>query len=148
LQTLNLELAKEWHPTKNEDLLPSGVTAGTHKKVWWRCKKGHEWHASIAKRNKGNGCPVCSQGNQTSFPEQAFYYYLRSVFSDTLSRYKYSNKWEIDVFVPSLKFGIEYDGLYYHKERKNLDTKKDKYFISYGICLLRVKEKKNIRMLL
>src|SRR3990167_4522119 len=33
-------LAREWHPTKNGNLTPFDVTAGSHKKVWWKCLKG------------------------------------------------------------------------------------------------------------
>ncbi|MFR8347583.1 MAG: zinc-ribbon domain-containing protein, partial [Mediterraneibacter gnavus] len=34
---------------------------GSHKKVIWRCKKGHEWEAVVKSRtiNK-TGCPYCS----------------------------------------------------------------------------------------
>ena len=54
-------LAKEWHPTKNNDLLPKHCTPKSSKKVWWVCQKGHEWKASIAGRNSdGRGCPYCS----------------------------------------------------------------------------------------
>ncbi len=62
LATLNPELAKEWHPTKNGNLTPDNVTCGSHKKVWWKCPKGedHEWEALIKSRNRGNGCPVCA----------------------------------------------------------------------------------------
>ena len=42
LATVNLDLAAEWHPTKNSSLLPSQVTAGSSKKVWWLGKGGHE----------------------------------------------------------------------------------------------------------
>jgi len=56
----NPELAKEWHPTKNGKLTPSAVTAGSGKNVWWKCKKGHEWQASIYSRNHGTGCPYCA----------------------------------------------------------------------------------------
>ena len=59
LGTLNPELAKQWHPTKNEDLLPQQVTPGSKKKVWWQCEKGHEWQTSIGHRTRGNGCPYC-----------------------------------------------------------------------------------------
>ena len=61
LQTLCPEIAKEWHPTKNNTLTPSDVTSKSEKKVWWKCSKGHEWIATIAHRtNEGNGCPYCS----------------------------------------------------------------------------------------
>lgn len=35
LATLNQELAKEWHPTKNGDLTPFDITLGSNKDVWW-----------------------------------------------------------------------------------------------------------------
>lgn len=74
LATTNPELAKEWHPTKNGDLTPGDVTAGSDKKVWWCCAKGHKWVATIGSRKTGVGCPKCKGEMQTSFPEQAIYY--------------------------------------------------------------------------
>jgi len=61
LATTNPELALEWHPNRNESLSPTMVTSGSHKKVWWKCNKGHEWQATIDKRNRGNRCPVCAK---------------------------------------------------------------------------------------
>ena len=29
------DLAAQWHPTKNGELTPYDVTAGTDKSVWW-----------------------------------------------------------------------------------------------------------------
>jgi DNA-directed RNA polymerase subunit RPC12/RpoP len=60
LQVINPSLYKEWHPNKNGNLTPNDVTPNSHKKVWWLCKAGHEWEASIANRNKGRKCPYCS----------------------------------------------------------------------------------------
>lgn len=60
LQTANPSLAKQWHPEKNEPLAPKDVTAGSKRKVWWRCSKEHEWAASVQSRNKGTGCPFCA----------------------------------------------------------------------------------------
>ena len=66
LQTVNPELAKQWHPTKNGNLKPADVTAYSRKKVWWLLpyddiKTGRhfdfEWQAAIFGRNDGNGCP-------------------------------------------------------------------------------------------
>ena len=59
LATTHIELAKEWHPTKNDNLKPTDVTAGSGKKVWWICKSGHEWEATIISRAQGTGCPYC-----------------------------------------------------------------------------------------
>ena len=59
LATLNPQLASEWHPTKNKNLLPTMVTCNSDKKVWWKCNKGHEWEAKINNRNHNKGCPYC-----------------------------------------------------------------------------------------
>ena len=44
----------------NGDLTPNDVSAGSQKKVWWQCSKGHEWLAAVCYRNNGGGCPICS----------------------------------------------------------------------------------------
>ncbi|MEC8569313.1 MAG: zinc-ribbon domain-containing protein, partial [Pseudomonadota bacterium] len=49
-----------WHPTKNDDLTPQQVTAGSQKEVWWVCEEGHEYLSAPYKRVAGRGCPVCS----------------------------------------------------------------------------------------
>jgi Hypothetical methyltransferase/Probable Zinc-ribbon domain/Helicase conserved C-terminal domain len=63
LATLFPRIAAEWHPTKNGNLTPDQVVAGTEKKVWWKCPKGpdHEWLAMTANRTRlGHGCPFCA----------------------------------------------------------------------------------------
>ena len=55
------DLAAQWHPVKNGSLTPRQVVAGTRRKVWWRCGKGHEWQAAVSARAMGGaGCPVCA----------------------------------------------------------------------------------------
>ena len=61
LATLRPDIAAQWHPTKNDDLLPSQVSEGSGKKVWWLGKCSHEWNSIIHTRTGlGHGCPVCS----------------------------------------------------------------------------------------
>ncbi len=57
-------LSSQWHPSKNGDLTPSQVTAGTHRKVWWQCSSdsSHEWQADVRNRARlGRGCPFCAK---------------------------------------------------------------------------------------
>ena len=76
------EIAAEWHPTKNGDLTPNQILAGSGKKVWWFGKCGHEWDAIVGSRTGHNqGCPFESKSNArvlagfndlaTKFPEIA-----------------------------------------------------------------------------
>ncbi|WP_435051216.1 zinc-ribbon domain-containing protein [Desulfomonile tiedjei] len=53
------ELTKEWHPTRNENLTPFDFTPKSGRKVWWICKREHEWKAPICRRTGGAGCPNC-----------------------------------------------------------------------------------------
>ena len=43
------------------ELDPTEVTAGSHKKVQWRCAEGHTWTASVIQVATGGcGCPYCA----------------------------------------------------------------------------------------
>ncbi len=61
LATLNPELAAQAHGWD-----PTTLTAGSGKKVAWKCESGHTWLATIANRSMGKGCPTCS--NKTVLP--------------------------------------------------------------------------------
>ncbi len=56
------DLAREWHPTRNGELRPSDVTAGTPRRVWWKCLEGadHEWQARVFNRLASKRCPFCA----------------------------------------------------------------------------------------
>lgn len=62
LATLNPTIASEWNFDKNGENRPEQYCLHSGKKVWWRCKEGHEWQATIDSRTrqKGNGCPYCA----------------------------------------------------------------------------------------
>ncbi len=140
LATINPELVKEWHPIKNGKLTPAMVTTGSNKKVWWRCKYGHDWLATINNRNIGRGCPICKKELRTSFPEQAIFYYMKKVFETTENSYKLNNNLEIDVYIEELKLGIEYDGERWHKNPEK-DKNKNLLCKNNNIELIRIREK-------
>jgi len=55
------KLALEWDYEKNGDLTPDQIKAKSSRKVWWKCKAGHNWRTSIANRsNLNSNCPYCS----------------------------------------------------------------------------------------
>jgi hypothetical protein len=62
----HLDVANQWHPTKNGDLTAEDYTFGSEKKVWWLCanitckyKCIHEYEVMICNKVKGNGCNFC-----------------------------------------------------------------------------------------
>ena len=144
--TLYPEIAKEWHPTRNGDLKANEVSQKNGRKVWWQCKYGHEWQATVKDRVIDNtGCPTCAALLQTSFPEQAIYYYVKKIYPDAVNRYTdvFDNSMELDIYIPSIRLGIEYDGAHWHRTQKEHDREIQKYEIckSHNITLHRVKEK-------
>ena len=139
LQTVNPALVKEWNYEKNDDLKPEEFTVNSNKDVWWKCSKGHVWHASIANRSKGNGCPVCNSERKTSFPEYALAYYLKRSGLDVVHSYR-AKGYELDIYIPSLKIAIEYDGYYWHKNRTRKDIEKNYKCKKDGIKLYRLRE--------
>ena len=146
LQTSHPELAKEWHPTKNGDLKPTDVTSGSGKRVWWKCPHGHEYIAEVSNRTNGTNCPICNVGRKTSFAEQAFYYYIKQVFPDAINRYNadFLGLMELDIFIPSIKCAIEYDGEPWHgkgfKGKREREKRKYNLCIKNGIQLIRIRE--------
>lgn len=139
LQTVNPSLAKEWNLEKNKELMPADFLPNSGKKVWWRCEKGHEWQATIASRNNGCGCPICLSEKHTSFPEYALVYYLENNGIDIIHSYK-GKGYEIDIYIPTLKIGIEYDGYYWHKDKAKKDLEKNLKCKQNGIKLYRIRE--------
>lgn len=64
LESVEPELSKEWHPTKNGDLTPNDVTRSSRKKVWWFCRNcQREWEAFVYSRSK-NGVCKCGGNNR------------------------------------------------------------------------------------
>lgn len=58
--TYRPELAKIWHPTKNNGCELSDFPKTSEKKVWWKCENGHEFISSIYSRYKAkNLCYMC-----------------------------------------------------------------------------------------
>lgn len=60
------DLIKDRDFKKNENYSPYELTAGSSKKVWWKCSKcGYQWSVSVGSRNNGTGCPECAKQKRT-----------------------------------------------------------------------------------
>lgn len=110
------DIARDWHPTKNGILTPDQITPGSHTKVWWKCKRGHEWETTPLHRTStnGTGCPYCT-ASSTSYPEQYLYWALKQIYPNTLNRFKTKNSVEYDIYVPDIRLAIEYSGSHWHE---------------------------------
>ena len=65
---------------------------------------------------------------------------LMTCFPNVLSRKKLEG-FEVDIFLPDLSIGIEYDGSYWHTDKQDHDLKKQAALKALGVKLLRVREK-------
>ena len=142
LITTHPNISKEWNYNKNIDIDIHTIGAGSNKRVWWICNKGHEWCTTPNHRtSRGTNCPICSISRRISFPEKTIVYYLKQVFDDVKEQAKFPwlGTMEIDIYIPSLSLGIEYDGEAWHKDLKR-DILKEKKCLSNGIELIRVRE--------
>ena len=152
LATTNPELAKEWHPIKNEKLTPNDIGEGSGRKVWWKCDKGddHEWKTSPSHRYV-TGCPFCSLTPQSK-QELTITFELIKLFKNIdpkgLKTHLADRLRAIDIFIPKLNLCIEFDGAYWHKDKRKLDKIKSEMLFEEGFKLIRVREeplKKYIR---
>lgn len=141
-------LLSEWDSEMNE-LKPREVSRSSSKyKIAWKCTKcGYRWKLAPNHRIKVSSdgrvsvseCPMCIKENQTSFPEQAIYYYVTQAFSDAKNRDKEAVGLELDIYIPSIKTAIEYDGYAWHQDSAK-DIRKNARCRSKGIKLIRMRE--------
>lgn len=133
------EVAQEWDPTKNGATLPSEVKAGSGVKRWWICPTGHSYTATPDSRTRssgGTGCPKCAPS--TSSPEIRVYAELSYLFPCAEQRARVNGA-ELDVWLPSVNVGIEYDGAYWHRNKKESDMRKTQLLERAGVRLIRLR---------
>ena len=134
------DLCKEIDSSKHsdiDDLLK--ISAGSTRKIWWICPKGHEYEAQIYSRAKrGTGCDICSK-SKTSKQEIRILCELRKVFENVQYRTKIRKK-EVDIYLADYKIGVEFDGSYWHRGKEAKDAKKNKSLLDAGVILIRIRE--------
>lgn len=118
--TLHPYLIEEWDNENNEFTLHE-VTAGSGTRFTWKCQSGHSWIASVKDRIfYRTGCPECAAQSYISQPEKELFAFLSSlglqVEQSNRSVLKGIRSNEIDLYIPEKKFGVEFNGLYWHSE--------------------------------
>ncbi|MDP7365999.1 MAG: zinc-ribbon domain-containing protein [Candidatus Pacebacteria bacterium] len=135
--TENPKASDEWHPLKNGKLKPYEISPNHVNKVWWLCKRGHEWQATPNGRMRGRGCPYCH--SKTSVMELMVYSEIKWIFEKVYLRKKVFNQ-ECDVFISELPLAIEIDGVFWHKDRRKKDKLKNKVLSDNSIPIIRLRE--------
>jgi hypothetical protein len=136
--TTHPEIARQWDDEKNAALSPSDFPPGSNQKVWWKCDKGHSWPAIIVDRTgKGSGCPKCNP--KVSKIQIQIYCELKTIFSGVTLAQKVASH-ECDILLAKHHIAVEYDGAWYHENRKHQDSKKNKALAKKGVKVIRIRE--------
>ena len=141
LGTVYPVLAAQWDYQKNWPKTPQDVFPRENKNYWWICPICKESYlASLANRSAGKNHKKCSQKG-TSFPEQAAFFYVKQLFPDAKNR-DTSYGFELDIFVPSKKAAVEFDGVRFHRKdfAVTKDNNKDALCCNLGITLYRLRD--------
>lgn len=131
-------IINEWDYKKNLSIKPELLTIKSGKNVWWLCPRHKSYPKSpfqrfILKEN----CPKCNL-HTFSRPELRLYCEIKSIFKNTLWRYKSERK-EIDVFLKDYNIGFELDG-HYHINRDKIDKNKNNFFSKRNIKIIRLRD--------
>jgi len=127
------------------------------------CPKNHSWSIRFSDfYNTGYRCPHCSERG-TSAAEKELRGFIKDVYPNVyrlqdrkvkIDSKPYIKGFHIDIFIPELKRGIEFDGTYHHSVKGlkrgrpfwseydllNHSNIKDDWFASKGIQILHIKE--------
>lgn len=128
LLALYPELCKEWDYEKNT-VSPDYIAGTSREKVWWKCSvdNTHRWKAKIYKRTfkvNATGCPYCAFKNGRSKKEIEMAEHIEQTMKgidekirvETSYRPGWLNGQEIDVAIPEINLGFEFNGTYWHDD--------------------------------
>lgn len=137
-------LAVQWHPTRNGSLQATEVAPSSSLKVWWQCDQKHEWQTWVYARVAGSGCPRCFCV-KVSKGEASLSQWITSLgLTNKFNTRKVIQPYELDIYLPEFKLGIEFNGVYWHSEAagrgKDYHLKKVKAAQAAGITLFQVWE--------
>lgn len=127
----------------NEGKYLGANDAKVSERATWECKGGHRWEALIYCVLAGTWCPNCKKG--PSKPQLEIDAFIKSLGLETTVNAKdIIGKKELDIFVPSHKFAVEFNGLIYHSyyfgNKENREVEKFEACEKNGITLLMIYE--------
>jgi len=138
ISVTNPDLMEEWDFDANKGIDPKKLTAGSTKKVAWKCIRGHKWKAVIGSRASGRGCPKC----RTSI--SAIELRIFSELAGALRQVKHHqiiDGIECDILVDGApKVAVEVDGRYWHRNKRRADLRKNRSLAEKGVTVIRVRD--------
>ncbi len=95
-----------------------------HQNVCIICKKHGEFWQSPIRHLTGSNCPECVNEFTVSQSEKEFSEFVKSICKKDIltNTRKIITPFEIDTYIPELRLGFEYDGIYWHSTSVNSDN--------------------------
>jgi very-short-patch-repair endonuclease len=92
--------------------------------------------------DKNTNISKLARSLKSSVPEQYIGFYLSKTFENIeyQKQFDWLGQKSLDIYIPSLKLAIEYDGSFYHFERRGSDSAKTSICRSHGIKVFRIIE--------
>lgn len=107
------------------------------------CNSIFDIQTQLIRLRKNNKVEICRHCNSINYNlENNLLSYVNSIYSGKIEKYR-DKKYEIDIYLPDLKLGFEFNGLYWHSELfKDKNYHKDKmiYFKEKGIRIINIWE--------
>ncbi len=107
------------------------------------CKIHGEFQQEAFSHMSGCGCPFCTLTPQSK-SELEINFELQQFFTEIdpkgFKTRLEGKLWSIDIYIPELNLGIEFDGSYWHKEKQQMDRMKTMRFKKEGYHILRIRE--------
>lgn len=110
------ELMYLWDWDKNT-ITPDQISCKNNStKIWFKCSNGHSYQTYIDSvvRSNFESCPRCSHNISSGSME--VHDYIESLGIHSVQEYILESGKRLDLYIPDLKLGIEYNGIYWHNE--------------------------------
>ena len=113
----------------------------------FNCSMGHTFSISsslyISRNNKDVGlCTICNEVGGSSIVEKDVFTFIQNNYNGNIIE-NYRDKFEVDIYLPDLKIGIEFNGLFWHSSKyreKNYHIDKTNYFKERDIDIIHIWE--------
>lgn len=129
------DIIDEYWDFEKNTVSPEDIPLDSEEEYWWK-GYAHSYKMPIQY--------LLRSVSGTSFPEQAIRFFLSKNDIEVINRHLITfdgKKYELDLFLPKLNIGIEYDGVFWHASKTKKDALKNKAVESAGITFVRVREK-------
>jgi len=159
-ESIKQKSIKKWgvdNPTKSEEVRkkstiigkdPNYIKYNGNNYSTLLCDKGHFFDINIDNyhsRLKGNipFCTVCNPiGSHSSIKELELFGFIALNYNSEIIK-SYRDELEIDIYIPGLKIGFEFNGLYWHSneyKEKQYHLNKTNHFKNKGIRIIHIWE--------